>query len=53
MFFFKPGLFFQTMVFLNPDDVTHFFTDPDENCTAYVYKIRNKRHFVHENYLIF
>ena len=30
-----------------------FFTDPNENCTTYVCKIRNKRHFVHENFLIF
>ena len=33
-------------------DVTHFLTDADEICIAYV-EIGNKRHFVHENFLIF
>ena len=33
-------------------DVTHFLTDLNENCTAYV-KLKNKRHFVCENVLIF
>ena len=32
-------------------DVTHFLTDPDENCTAYV-KLEIK-HFVPENLLVF
>ena len=31
-------------------DVTHFLTDPNENCTAYV---KLERNFVHVNFLIF
>ena len=33
-------------------DITHFLTDPDGIFTA-LCKIGRKRHFVHENYLIF
>ena len=33
-------------------DVTHFLTDPNEICTAYV-KLEIKKHFVHNSCLIF
>ena len=33
-------------------DVTHFSTDLNENCRAYV-KLKKKRHFVWKNFLIF
>ena len=44
---------FSTMTSKRYYEVTHFLTDPNENCTAYVKLPRNKRHLDRENFLFF
>ena len=53
-FFFELGLFLKKFFIMTSPhyyDVTHFLTNPNENCTAYV-KLKI-RHFVLENFFIF